>query len=818
MEEKNVTFDTFTAPPFTVARFQLFYESWVAVVVRVVIFLTGALLAVSSVRPTLDPTKFSIDLPIYLWGLFILWEGIYLLKIHPLNVGIPFSSTTNLAASFSTRAAKIVLRAGAPNPEAIFNECTKLPFTKFVLTKAGIAEKDFKSSGSWGSFNDFLSSLKEVPGKEGWRYITEHDILSALANMEGPLKKTLFGLELKEEDLRGILFWASAEENERENRYRFWRNRSLVETKGIAEDWGYGYTLALDRYSRDITKELSSGRLEPYLVGRDAEMTQVEQILSRSGRKNVLLLGEAGVGKTTVIQMLALKSLRGETSPAIRYKRFLALDIAALLSGAEAGEVQDRVKQLLTDAERAGNIILVIPDIHYLAGAGEGLVKIDLTGSLMGTLEGDRTQVIATTDHIGFKKYLEPHKSFLEAFEVIEIPEATQEESLRVLEKAAPKLEDRTGISLTYGAIKSSVELSKRYMTEKELPGKAIELLDQSSVEVAAAGKKELTPTDVASIVSRKTRIPIGAAEEEEKEKLLNLEEFLHKRIVGQDQAIVAVSNAIRRARAGLRDEKRPIGVYLFLGPTGVGKTETSKALAEAYFGSEKSMIRVDMSEYQTEESQAKLIGSAGEPGNLTEALRATPFTVVLLDEIEKAHTKILDTFLQAFDAGRLTDGTGRVIDTTHAIFIATSNAGAEEIRQMILSGKDLQAEKSNLIDHLQKQGIFKPEFLNRFDEIVLYRPLSIDEVVKVVELMLRSLDKRLANRDVNLEITDEAAKKIAEAGYDPVFGARPLRRFIQDHVESVLAKKLLEGSVKRGDTITLGVNDLGDLSTEVFK
>jgi len=810
-------FNPENAAPFQIAQFQILYDSWFARVIRATIFLAGAAYAGTAFGSLTDLTMVNVNLVTYLWGLLALWEGFYIFKIRSINVGDPVGATNNLADSFSTRAARLLLQSG-PNLNQLLLATLKTGFGQFFLAKAGLSEKDIRKDDGWGSFDDFIAKVKAVTTLEGWPYVTEHDLLSGLAYVPGPFKKSIFDHEITEDDLRNILFWAAQEENAVERRYAFWREDSLVATKGIAEDWAYGYTLSLDQYSRDITKELTSGRIRAYLVGRDKELDETQKILSRSGTKNVLLLGEAGVGKTTVVQALALKSLDGLTLPPIRYKRFLQLDLTSLLSGAEAGEVEARVKALLQDAERAGNVILVIPDVQYLAGAGEGVVQSDLTGLFQSALEGSRLQVIALTDHAGFKKFIEPHKSFLATFEVIEIPESTEEESIRVLEKVAPEIEVRQKVSLTYSGLKAAVQLAKRYLPDKELPGKAIDLLDEAAVEVAAAGKKELSAADIAAVVTRKTRIPVGKVTEPEKDKLLHLEEILHQRIVGQEEAISAVSNAIRRARAGLRDDKRPIGVYLFLGPTGVGKTETSKALAEAYYGDEKRMVRLDMSEYATPGDLNKLLGGPGEAGSLTEAIRDNPYSLVLLDELEKADAKVQDTFLQVFDDGRLTDGTGRTVDFTNAIIIATSNAGAEGIREMILERRDLQSEKANLLDSIQKSGIFKPELLNRFDEIVLFRPLTIPEIVKVVALLLKSLDKRLAAQEIDLEITDAAVKKIAETGYDPVFGARPLRRYIQDHVEGVFAKKLLDGSVKRGDTITLDVDDLGDLSTQVFK
>lgn len=801
-------FDAGSASPFSLAAFQLLYDNWLTRITRAIIFVAGLTYFISTSVSLTDLTATHVNLVAFIWGLWVFWEGFYLLRLRTLNVGVPVGTRPNIGESFSSRAAKILLQAGSTDLSKIFAVTMRSSFAQFVLTKSNLTLKDLPNT-SWGSWDEFLAALPEAVTAEGWSYVTEHDILAALARVPGPLKGALFNKDIKPEDLDGILFWAANEENRRQS-YQFWNRQSLTKTKGIAQDWAYGYTLALDRYSHDITSDLSSGKVSrPYLVGKEAELDTIQKILSRSDKRNALLIGEAGVGKTTIIQLLAAKSLEGTTLPEIRFKRFLSLDLTSLLSGAGQGELEQRVKDLLADASRAGNIVLVIPNIEYLAGAGEGLVKIDLTGLILESLQGKKMQVIGLTDHAGYKNYLESHKELISSFELLEVAAASPASSIRIIEQLAPELERRHRTNLTYSAVKQSVDLSSRYLGDKELPGKAIELIDEAAVEASATSRKIVTGSDIENLVSRKTRIPVGRAKGPEKDKLLNLESLLHQRVIGQDEALAAVSNALRRSRAGLRDEKRPIGVFMFLGPTGVGKTETSKALAEIYFGDEKRMIRLDMSEYQTTADQVKLIGAPNQPGNLTDAVRQNPYSLVLLDEIEKAHPQILNTFLQVFDDGRLTDGLGRTVDFTNTIIIATSNAGAEQIRQIILSKQDLMSQRPELIDYLQRQDIFKPEFLNRFDEIVLFKPLSIEEIVLVVNLMLGSLDKRLATQDVKLIITPAAVTKIAESGFDPVFGARPLRRYIQDHVENLISRELLSGRIKRGSQVTIDAADL---------
>lgn len=796
-------FDSNSSLPFSVAAFQILYSSSFLKTIRLtllLLFLIYALIRVTTGNRGVDILEF-------IGGWFLFWETFYFFKIRTLNIGKEIETSENLADSFSTRAAKLLLHEGSTDLGKILQVTLATPFSQFVMQKAGLT-LDKLPNVPWATWETFLAAIPEAVKAEGWKFVTEHDIMAALIRVEGPLKKALFDAEVKPEDLDNILFWAAAEENERE-RLKNLEQGLATGTKGIAEDWAYGYTLALDRYAHDITHDLTSGHARPYLVGRDAQLQDLQKILSRSSKANALLIGEDGSGKTTVVQLLAKQSYLGNVLPELKFKRFLKLDLTSLLSGAGTGELEQRVKDLLADAERAGNIVLVIPDIEYLAGAGEGLVKVDMTGLFLESLNSARLQVIGLTDHSGYKRFLEPHKSFLSAFEQILVPSLDKPDTIRTLEELSPSLERRHGVSLTYKALRAAVDLSDRYLPEKDLPGKAIELLDEATVEAASNNKRLIDAEDIAQFVSHKTHAPIGKVGSKEKEMLLDLEKYLHTRVVGQDEALIAVSNALRRSRAGLRDEHRPIGVFLFLGPTGVGKTETSKALAATYFGSEKAMIRFDMSEFASSDSQSKLIGSTNEPGNLTDAVRQNPHSLILLDEIEKAHPQILNTFLQVFDDGRLTDGLGRTVDFTNTIIIATSNAGAEEIREIIQSGQKLMDNRRQLIDLLLKKGIFRPEFLNRFDEIVLFRPLNLQEISQVVVLMLENLSQQLQKQDVTLKLTPEAAAKIAQAGFDPIFGARPLRRYIQDHVESVLSKKLLSGEIKRGDTITLKPEDL---------
>jgi ATP-dependent Clp protease ATP-binding subunit ClpC len=423
--------------------------------------------------------------------------------------------------------------------------------------------------------------------------------------------------------------------------------------------------------------------------------------------------------------------------------------------------------------------------------------------------------VIGATDIKSFHRDIESNPAVASSFEKIGVHEPNMEETISVLEEMVPVIEHRDGVFWPFQSVREVVQVTQKYIQNKPFPQKAIEIVDEVSVSVAKQGGKIILPKMVDDHISAKLEVPVTQAEGKEAQKLLNLEEFLHKRVIGQDEAIKAVATAMRRARAGLASGKRPIGSFLFLGPTGVGKTETSKALAEAYFGNEKSMIRVDMSEYQEQSSIYRLIGSPpsagneGEKGQLTTAVMDNPFSLILLDEIEKAHRDILTLFLQVFDDGRLTDGTGQVVDFTNTIIIATSNAGSELIRQGIEKGVVGEMLKKILLDYLQKQGTFRPEFLNRFDAVVAFHPLSRENIFEVAKLMLKSLAERMAEKEINLKFTDAAVEKLAKIGFDPLYGARPMRRAIQDKVENALAESILSGKTERGATILIDEKDI---------
>jgi len=644
-------------------------------------------------------------------------------------------------------------------------------------------------------------------------YVSVGDILIGLIRKSDIFKKMMFEIKVEEKDMLEIVEWYELLTSFRSRHEKPFWERDLG--GGIGRDWSFGYTPTLNQFARNINQEIEySGEVHVY--GRSREIDEIERILAKSSQSNVLLIGDHGIGKKTIVRGFVSRIVFGKVLPVLRYKQVFQVDTGALLSGSSnPGEITARVTKIFNEAVRAGNIILFFDNFHALLSSKEGVGQVNISEVIMPYLQGS-INVIGTTTIKDYHKNIEASPGVASALNKINVSEPNFDETLQVLEEMVPVIEVRDGVFWPYQSLKEVVRIASRYIQNLPFPQKAIEIVDEISVEIAKAGKKVVLAKDIDELMGKKLEVPVAQAEGKEADKLLHLEEFLHLRVVGQNEAISAIADAMRRARSGIQNEKRPIGTFLFLGPTGVGKTETSKALAEAYFGSEKSMIRVDMSEYQEASSVYRLIGSPpaagseGEKGQLTTAVVDNPFSLVLLDEIEKAHPNILTLFLQVFDDGRLTESGGRTIDFTNTIIISTSNAGSELIRQNIKKGISGEQMKKTLLDFLQTKGIFRPEFLNRFDAVVAFHPLSQEQILQVANLMLDRLISRMAEKEITVEFTKGAVEKLALAGFDPVYGARPMRRVIQDKVENVLAQSMLAGKIPRGSKVTI---DKGDIS-----
>lgn len=643
-------------------------------------------------------------------------------------------------------------------------------------------------------------------------------------------------------------------------------------------------TETLDKFSRDMTALAKQGKFDP-IVGREQEIERIIRILSRRTKNNPCLMGDPGVGKTAIVEGLAQKISDGNVPDTLRHKRILSLDLSAMVAGSKyRGEFEERMKKALEDVKAAGNIILFIDEIHTVIGAGAAEGAIDASNILKPALARGEIQLIGATTLEEYRKHIEKDAAFERRFQPVRVEEPTEAVAVQMLTALKDPYEMHHRVRISDEAIAAAVRLSARYVTERFLPDKAIDLIDEAasclrlSAYTAPTSIKELeariaeleqeketaikteefeqaaeikklqdglrtslkaakrawesthdsgeivvTADNVAEIVSRWTGIPVQSMQEEESQRLLHLEEVLHKRVIGQDEAVKALAKAVRRGRVGLKDPNRPIGSFLFLGPTGVGKTELSKALAEALFGDENAMVRIDMSEYMEKHSVSRMVGSPPgyvgyeEGGQLSEKVRRNPYSVVLFDEIEKASPEVFNILLQVLDDGHITDGQGRKVDFKNTVIIMTSNAGAHSIAAPKRLGftsvetpeQSYEMMKKGVMDEIKT--IFKPEFLNRIDDIIVFHPLEQEEITRIVRLLTDVMAKRVKeNMNITVSFTKKAIEKIAEEGYDKAYGARPLRRAIQSKIEDAFAEEYLLGNIKAGDKVSVGLKTNG--------
>ena len=641
-------------------------------------------------------------------------------------------------------------------------------------------------------------------------------------------------------------------------------------------------TQTLNQYSRDLTQLAREGKLDP-VIGREEEIKRVIQILSRRTKNNPCLIGEPGVGKTAIAEGLAAKIVEGSVPDNIKNKRLLTLDLSGMVAGSKyRGEFEERIKRVINEVKNDGNVLLFLDELHTIIGAGGAEGAIDASNILKPSLARGEIQLIGATTIEEYRKYIEKDAALERRFQSVKVEEPGIEETVGIIKGLRSRYEQHHKVTITDDAIKAAVKLSERYINDRFLPDKAIDLIDEAAskarlksytmpdeitkleeqlnklenekeeavkseaFEEAGEIKKKqarkkarleklkqkweddknssniiVGEDEVADVVSAWTRIPVQRIAQAETERLIKLEETLHNRVIGQDEAVTAIAKAIRRGRVGLKDPNRPIGSFLFLGPTGVGKTELSKALADAMFGTESALIRVDMSEFMEKHTVSKLIGSPpgyvgyDEGGQLSEKVRRNPYSVILFDEVEKAHPDVFNVLLQVLDDGHITDSTGRVVDFKNTVIIMTSNAGAENIVAPKTLGfatatdekQNHENMKSKVMDEVKR--IFKPEFINRIDEIIVFHMLNKEQIAKIVDIMINTVNKRtLEQMKISIELDDEAKKYIVEKGYDEKYGARPLRRTIQNEIEDNIAEKILEGQIKEGNKVKVSVKD----------
>jgi len=631
------------------------------------------------------------------------------------------------------------------------------------------------------------------------------EILEAMVGEEGPVKEIFYDLEIEPEQIKNVCLWIDVYKQLGQE-YRRFANQSRFKPKGpINRAFTAVATPYLDAYSQDLTQLARVGRFG-FCMDRENEMKEIFRIIEGS-RQSVILVGSPGVGKMTIIQGLARRMVTEEVSKILQDKRLVSLEISSLIAGAaRPGEVEKRLQIIMGEIVKSGNIILFIKDIHNIVGIKTTEGELDISEILADALKNKAFLTLATSTPVEYRRLIEG-KSLEQALQKVNIEEPDFNATIQILQAQTATVEATEKVYFSYAALSRTVDLSIRYLHERFLPEKAINLLKEVAIMVKnKRGQKSVVQAeDVAQLVAEKTKIPVAKITEKESEKLLNLEQQIHQRLIDQNEAVNMVAAALRRARAELRSAKKPIVNLLFLGPTGVGKTELAKTVAEVYFGREDRMIRLDMSEYQEKSSLGRLIGVPGgdKGGQLTEAARQNPSSLLLLDEMEKAHPDILNIFLQVMDDGRLTDSLGRTLDFTNMIIIGTSNAGTDFIQEEITKGTSVEAITETLVREKLK-SYFRPEFLNRFDGVIVFKPLGKEEIIQITKLLLIKLAKQLEQKGIILKPTEEAIVEIAEAGFDPLFGARPLNRTIQNRVSDVLAKFLLTGKIGRRDVVVL--------------
>ena len=754
-----------------------------------------------------------------------------------------------------------------------------------ALTEAGASadklEELIKSEIGIGEYitlspDDFTPRTKRIiqtsimqASRLGNNYVgTEHILLAILADTDSYAVRFLGEMGVRANDLIDNLQNLLGRSDEQGN----------ISSPDKKQSKGSGNTKTLDKYGRDLTAIAAQGGIDP-VIGRKDEIQRVIQILSRRTKNNPCLIGEPGVGKTAVAEGLALKIVSGDVPETLKNKRVIALDLTGMIAGTKyRGDFEDRINNVISELKKAGNVILFIDELHTIIGAGSAEGSADTANILKPSLARGDFQVIGATTINEYRKYIEKDSALERRFQPVMVGEPSEEEAIEILKGLRDRYEAHHKVKITDDAIESAVKLSSRYIADRFLPDKAIDLIDEAASKVRLknftppadvkgledelsqlqkekesaineqnferaaqirdkekalkdkieAAKRdwrdkndhtndEVTPEDIAEIVSGWTGIPVVQLTQEESERLLKLESILHERIIGQDEAVKAVAKAIRRGRVGLKDPNRPIGSFIFLGPTGVGKTELCKTLAEAMFGDENAMIRFDMSEFMEKHTVSKLIGSPpgyvgyDEGGQLTERVRRKPYSVILFDEIEKAHPDVFNMLLQILDDGRLTDSQGRKVDFRNTVIIMTSNVGAKLITNeqkslgFLSDDPDKPKSEKETAEEIREavmgelKNTFKPEFLNRIDDIIVFNRLNDEDIKNIAKRMLKTLTKRLENMEIDITFADSTIDEISKEGFDPVYGARPLRRAIQSKLEDDISEKILDGSITKG-------------------
>lgn len=739
-------------------------------------------------------------LVIILYSYFILHE--VFIHFH-VDCALPgYKVHDNMQSPLQTILFKTRVRyESSKDGRAVIKKILSDPDVEFMLHKIG----GFELGDLTIQKEELLNQAFEVAMQRKGMYITSADFLVAYLLQTEIQTKLLLQKELTENDLLEIVAWAR-QVFPYESRATY---RLHFTGYGVFDFFIYGWDTYIKEFAYDITYSVLSKNTAP-IVGREKEFMQLTEVLSKSSVNNVFLIGDTGVGKTSLVYRLALESYR-DPRFLLGHKKVYEVLVDRLLAGVSSpSDLETRLGLLFGEVSHAGNIILFIQNIENIFGGGG--FGFDMSGILFEYMKNGSIQFIGSTTPEAYKSIIEKKQSIVHLFESIKLEEPDRQDAFEMVAAHVSSIERQYGVTISYKAVHDAIELSGSYIPEEVLPGKAVNLLLDASTRVRHIGKTDVEKEDVVGIIQEKTNIVLEKPTDDEKNVLLHLEEEMHKRVIGQNAAITAIAKAIRRLRSGFSKQDRPISVFLFLGPTGVGKTETAKTLADLYFGDEAHMIRLDMSEYQTQNEVERLLG--GIPGgesisdSLPEQVREHPFSLVLLDEFEKAHPHILDIFLQVFEDGRLTDNNGKTISFSNTIIIATSNAGSETIRELVSSGMDVSQKKNELVDGLLKSGIFKPELLNRFDDVIVFKPLTVDEAKQIAKLLLSESFKSLEDDQMYITADKKVIEKVVQESFDAEAGARNMRRYIGSEVEDFISQLILKDELPVGTHAIISVDE----------
>ncbi len=760
----------------------------------------------------LDPTEERTNA--FILVILILWLGVKMLNAYRNSIYYDVEAMlergeTGAQTPWTTKNYETCAVLWRTKYGDLLRAFTESSYGKHILSRLGIDEKTMTAYLTARitviDHSTKVSDLRTV--------FTLRDLVSYLLKSDQDFYQFLFGLGIRERELTGAVEWVERDIKKKKQKERFWGRVALGQAPAFGADFAYGGAYRLGRYSTDLSRAALSGGSNFRFVYGSREIEELEIVLSRGKEANALLVGEEGAGKMDVILDFARDIMNGYAHPSLAKKRVMAFHAAAMVAGMKSkSELEQETLRVFSDAAAAGNIILVVDDLPgFLESART--VGSDVMSLIDPFLGSDKLQVIATADNARFHGILESNGAIMRRFTTVLLAEPEQTALLRILEEAAETVEKRGRVRFTYPAITEIANSAEKYITNGVMPDKALDLLAELVPWAHARGGKGLIllkKLDVLEYVRAKTQIPVGEMNDEERDKLMKLAELLRGQVIGQEEALDIIADAMRRSRAGVRSENRPIGSFLFLGPTGVGKTETAKALARVFFGDESAMQRLDMSEYQGEDGLNRMIGAMdGTQGTLPTILKEHPYGVLLLDEFEKTHPRVLDLFLQIFDEGVFHDAQGKKVNGRNTIFIATSNAGADLIRSAMAEGIDLSIAKKEIIDRIITAGKYKPELINRFDGVILFRPLGTSEYEQIAVQMLEKLQKRLREQSINLVINQPLIDAVMTRGVDPAFGARPMARAVQELVEKKVAELIIAGKAGQGSTIEFSAEDL---------